>query len=93
MIVFLKNNLNYDKIYLGINNNNNDILYDKNHFKNYENNNLNKLRNINSFKILIKKFKKESKWSFDIWSNFFDWIKIVFLLRNENKIKLKRLFK
>ena len=55
---FLKNNLNYGKIYQGTNNNN-DILYDKNHYNNYENNNLNKLRNINSAKIPIKKLRNE----------------------------------
>ena len=50
---FLKNNLNYGTIYQGTNNNNN-ILYDKNHYNNYENNNLNKLRN-------IKKLRSENK--------------------------------
>ena len=55
---FVKNNLNYGKIYQGTNNNN-DILYDKNHYNNYENNNLNKLRNINSAKIPIKKLRNE----------------------------------
>ena len=56
---FLKNNLNYGKIYQGTNNNN-EILYDKNHYNNYENKNLNKLRNINSAKISIKKFRSEN---------------------------------
>jgi Ca2+-binding EF-hand superfamily protein len=56
---FLKNNLNYGKIYQGTNNNN-EILYDKNHYNNYENKNLNKLRNINSAKIPIKKFRSEN---------------------------------